>query len=633
MPVLPLILPTKVLLDRSVSTANISSEALKVVCAWPVSGQYGPGTRFLYYALIGACILGREVQWLRAACLAAALLFPAVAALHGIVLAAVHVDGAVDMDLYGAFQVCSIGILLAPVTVMLSRNYFSQAGSSIIILWTAVLLAGLVSLTVEFFRAKTSRCTQDVNGQPMPTSPGDFPYGATCGLVCDVTSGPFSPMRMGSTNNIYVIPAPDKLTFNAGTLLSAACCIPAILLLISNWDKIRKLNLNQKRLGKRLDKDAQAREMAELEETNNHETGPASAAGETSDQGSRNGEDVEETDKCTCNNNEAEDSGNRRIRNIVTTPIFGAAILSVLAIGEWNFFSPQVQYQTEPMASIGQWAPIVGTGFALLGSLYVGLAKDIVHEKREVEQEKRDAEAEEERRKRQQLEPKTVASTEHDDGGVPAEPVPSRPTSTQNVACSTCGHILSNATKHRSRSQRILAVLADWRRQGSRKMIKVADFIGTAADDTFANEAFKRAKSRWIHYPGEFKINPAARDIAAEFRRSRDFSSASNPSPSRTGSIVPQSRNSSPAFNSTSPTLPRSDTLQLPLPPSPIHFAPTKDSSPPVSPTEVIVHGGQDNPALVLNDNGQLSRSETHPTPPAPVFRLWLFGSRRRGTV
>jgi len=46
------------------------------------------------------------------------------------------------MDLYGAFQVCSIGILLAPVTLMLSRSYFAQAGSSIIILWTALILAG-----------------------------------------------------------------------------------------------------------------------------------------------------------------------------------------------------------------------------------------------------------------------------------------------------------------------------------------------------------------------------------------------------------------------------------------------------------------------------------------------------------
>ena len=29
-------------------TTNATENALKVVCAWPVSGQYGPGSRVLY---------------------------------------------------------------------------------------------------------------------------------------------------------------------------------------------------------------------------------------------------------------------------------------------------------------------------------------------------------------------------------------------------------------------------------------------------------------------------------------------------------------------------------------------------------------------------------------------------------
>lgn len=88
----------------------------------------------------------------------AASLFPAVAALHAIVLAAVHVDGgsssclqltaahsyvgAVDMDVFGAFQFCSIGILAAPVTVRSFQTYFNHPGRNTIFLWTALLLAG-----------------------------------------------------------------------------------------------------------------------------------------------------------------------------------------------------------------------------------------------------------------------------------------------------------------------------------------------------------------------------------------------------------------------------------------------------------------------------------------------------------
>jgi hypothetical protein len=106
---------------------------------------------------VTACIVARKYEWLRDACLAAVLLLPAVAALHGIVLAALHREGkqtrlgrqayshdtgAVDMDMYGAFQLCAIGILAAPVTVRLSQTYFDRPGRNAIFLWTGIIVAG-----------------------------------------------------------------------------------------------------------------------------------------------------------------------------------------------------------------------------------------------------------------------------------------------------------------------------------------------------------------------------------------------------------------------------------------------------------------------------------------------------------
>jgi len=38
----------------------------------------------------------------------------------------------------------------------------------------------------------------------------------------------------------------------------------------------------------------------------------------------------------------------------VETPVFGAAVMAILIIGERNFSSRQVHYQTEPIASIGE---------------------------------------------------------------------------------------------------------------------------------------------------------------------------------------------------------------------------------------------------------------------------------------
>lgn len=46
------------------------------------------------------------------------------------------------MDIYGAFQLCSIGILAAPVTVMMSRTFFNDPGRNVMFLWTLLVLIG-----------------------------------------------------------------------------------------------------------------------------------------------------------------------------------------------------------------------------------------------------------------------------------------------------------------------------------------------------------------------------------------------------------------------------------------------------------------------------------------------------------
>lgn len=66
MPVLPIytasIAPR--LLNNSI-TANASAATLQAICAWPVSGQYGPGTRILYVLkrldFIGHLVLGSSI--------------------------------------------------------------------------------------------------------------------------------------------------------------------------------------------------------------------------------------------------------------------------------------------------------------------------------------------------------------------------------------------------------------------------------------------------------------------------------------------------------------------------------------------------------------------------------------------
>jgi hypothetical protein len=130
------------------------------------------------------------------------------------------------MDIFGAFQFCSIAILAAPLTVRLSRTYFYDPGRNIIFLWTVLILAGLVALCVEFYRASPSDCKFDKTGNAVPWGK-NFPYGTvSCNITCSENDGPFSPIRGGAASEIFVIPVPNRLTFNAAMLLAAGFCIP-----------------------------------------------------------------------------------------------------------------------------------------------------------------------------------------------------------------------------------------------------------------------------------------------------------------------------------------------------------------------------------------------------------------------
>ncbi|KAF7122939.1 hypothetical protein CNMCM5793_001115 [Aspergillus hiratsukae] len=446
--------------NRTLDAPDAASDALQVICAWPVSGQYGPGTRFLE-------------AWLRNACLAAALLFPTVAALHGIVLASLHIEAAVDMDVFGAFQLCSIGILTAPATVRLSKTYFNEPGRNIIFLWTGLILAGLLSLTIEFYRINPHPCK--INGRPISKGSNEFDYGTTmCDLTCSVQAGPFSPMREGSANNIYVIPTPEKLTFGAATLLAAACCIPAILSLASMWNKILEINWTR-RFG-------------------------------NSDRNKKQDEVIEGTNGATLGAMNTVNEMIRRFLKVVEVPIFAAAVLVIIIIGEWNFWSDQVRYQTEKMQSIGQWAPIVGAGLAVLGSLSLSLAAAVEKQEDNVEGKANSTYSD-------------PLPSERIIGGAEASCVQDRPSSPggdrdssmevgQTMSQNSRGPLRHSATEDRDQGSR---------RKIARTLIAISDWMSIAAHDRYQ---FKSGPAQGFpEVPGEENRNGDLNRIREQYDR------------------------------------------------------------------------------------------------------------------
>lgn len=119
-----------------------------------------------------------------------------------------------------------------------------------------------------------------------------------------------------------MIPAPEKLTFDTATLLAAACCIPAILGLISMWNQVLKTNWKKS--------------FADRHQEEGAEPIPGTNGATT----------------------ELMKDVNKKIGDIlskVEIAVFAGAVLTILIIGERNFFSRQVRYQQEPIAAIGVW--------------------------------------------------------------------------------------------------------------------------------------------------------------------------------------------------------------------------------------------------------------------------------------
>ena len=83
------VLPKLVARDDGQLDAVYNNSLPSAICSYPLSGQYGPGTRILYYGLVAVCIFARRHEWLREPCLAAVRVLPALASIHAIVLACV----------------------------------------------------------------------------------------------------------------------------------------------------------------------------------------------------------------------------------------------------------------------------------------------------------------------------------------------------------------------------------------------------------------------------------------------------------------------------------------------------------------------------------------------------------------
>ncbi|RWA10468.1 hypothetical protein EKO27_g4632 [Xylaria grammica] len=576
------------------SNTTLTEPVVQVVCAWPLSGQYGFGTRILYYILVATCVIARRTEWLRNACLAGALLLPAVAAVHAVVLAAVHVNTAVDMDIYGAFQICSIGILAAPITVYNSKTYFNDPGRNIIFIWTGLLLAGMLSLTVEFIRTDTHPCPFDNNGEAInPFDLSAFPYmNADCGLNCVFgEGGPYSPIRQDPTNEPAVIPVPQRLTFGAVILLAAGSSIPPVLTLIFTWEKILEINWK--------------RRFAQEDIENN--------------------EPIEGTNGATPKMITIINSTIRNFLTSIQIPLFGGIVIVLIVFGEINFWSKQVNYQVEPFTSIGQWANVVATVLVVLGSLFYVENKGGNNTKEDSYSvhhgAPRNIQSDEQQREVVELETVTTNTT--------YEPDP-----------------LSISNKHRNKVATLLNQFGEYLgtpapdrydntvfKEGKAEFPEIPGEAGRVAGfeeirDWYRNSHQQEDDASFI--PGLSRVNSSssmriseagAAERSTSVPRQPRTPSRSNTTPveQRAHSALELNRvTTSPVTGSSSRT--RRDTLEVPDRPGPVHIRPRNSTSSTVPPPTTILNA-KGSPQIVISaepEETSAANPTIHTPPPAP---------------
>lgn len=450
-------------------------------------------------------------------------------------------------------------------------------------------------------------------------------------MRCSIQDGPYSPIRRGSGNNIYVIPAPDNFSFGTATLIAAACCIPTILLLVSMWLKILKINY-EKAFGDEKANDASADGEKTVSTTvaqtgdDSNAIAPASsiqdtadttfAADQPKDKGPESALQAELSSPRRQHQEHSMDIpaegasaavwpvSKAKLKALINTfgeyyqvPVFGAAAFAVLVLGERNMFSRQVRYQTEPVANIGmslfshillvtaesnqlirplgQWAPIVATVLGLMYSLYFLFATAMDEEAKRIDSVERNN------------------APTHDDAG-----------REESAADVTPGSTAVQDSKHDSK-------YPVWVLQVARVLLRLSNWISIPQQGRFDETIHTRGRSTgYPTIPGEPERNRSLSRIETQWTLDSDHSEVPRiRSPrSRACSHTGSSKSKEEVEHvEGSVTLPeatyhaRRQTLDLP---SPVRRnSPTTTSSGPLygSPSGTAAAEGPSTPAIVVS--------------------------------
>jgi hypothetical protein len=176
-----------------------NNTALQVICAYPVSGQYGRMVRYLIYPLLTLSLLFSIAGWVAGGALNTAMTYIAITGLHVAAMAVNREAGVLDLDVLTAYHVCMVALILSPPLIMWTKSLQRPSGKGVFAIWVVLLWIGVILFTTTAkFLPKSVPCI-DSKGVNV-TSTRDL---QRCTLACANFS---LPLRQLQDTQVVVAP-------------------------------------------------------------------------------------------------------------------------------------------------------------------------------------------------------------------------------------------------------------------------------------------------------------------------------------------------------------------------------------------------------------------------------------------
>ncbi|KAI9793207.1 MAG: hypothetical protein M1816_000628 [Peltula sp. TS41687] len=136
------------------STVINAGTTYKVVCIYPIEGQYGLLPRLLFYALLVFAMIVRTHPWLVAGALAAAMTYAGSAAIHGLVLS--QKESSYDYNASAILTILGSSCLIAAPLLSWSSTLRRFKSRPVFLYWLILVSAGFYRQVITALLAEKS---------------------------------------------------------------------------------------------------------------------------------------------------------------------------------------------------------------------------------------------------------------------------------------------------------------------------------------------------------------------------------------------------------------------------------------------------------------------------------------------